>query len=275
MATRRIDNVLAQLDIRRPLIRVKFAKRVSPLLWRGDVMEQYSTFAEVYDTFMDNVPYDEWIKNIARNLKEHKIDDGLVLDLGCGTGTVTEGLAALGYDMIGVDSSEDMLAIAMEKNVKSGFDILYLCQDIVDFELYGTVRAIVSCCDTLNYITEKEDLLQVFKWVNNYLEPDGVFIFDVNSEYKYEELLADNTFAENRDDSSFIWENTFDNDSRINEYALTLFIKEEDDLYRKHEEFHYQRAYSKDELADLLKKAGLKIESIKETEDRLYYTVTK
>ena len=89
-------------------------------------MEQYSTFAEVYDTFMDNVPYDEWIKNIACNLKEHKIEDGLVLDLGCGTGTVTEGLAALGYDMIGVDSSEDMLAIAMEKNVKSGFDILYL-----------------------------------------------------------------------------------------------------------------------------------------------------
>ena len=178
-------------------------------------MEQYTSFAEVYDTFMDNVPYDEWIADIVNKLKSEGINDGLVLDLGCGTGTITEGLAKNGYDMIGVDSSEDMLAIAMEKNVKSGFDILYLCQDIVDFELYGTVRAIVSCCDTLNYITEKEDLLQVFKWVNNYLEPDGVFIFDVNSEYKYEELLADNTFAENRDDSSFIWENTFDNDSRI------------------------------------------------------------
>ena len=238
-------------------------------------MEQYSTFAEVYDTFMDNVPYDEWIKNIICNLKKHGIENGLVLDLGCGTGTITEGLAKNGYDMIGVDSSADMLAIAKEKNVKSGFDILYLCQDIVDFELYGTVRAIVSCCDTLNYITEPEDLLKVFKWVNNYLEPDGVFLFDVNSEYKYKELLSDNTFAEAREDSSFIWENTFDVESGINEYALTLFIKEDNGLYNRYEEFHYQRAYSKDELAHLLKDAGLKIEKIEETEDRLYYTVTK
>lgn len=238
-------------------------------------MDQYTSFAEVYDTFMDNVPYDDWLKRIEKILREHGIDDGLVLDLGCGTGTMTEGLAKRGYDMIGVDGSDDMLAIAMEKNVKSGLNILYLCQDIAAFELYGTVRAIVCCCDTLNYLTEMEDLNETFRLVNNYLEPDGVFLFDINSENKYENILADNTFAETREDSSFIWENTYDIKSRLNEYALTLFIKEADDLYRKYEEFHYQRAYPKEEIQMLLNNNDLMIENLRETEDRLYYTVVK
>lgn len=239
-------------------------------------MEQYTSFAEVYDTFMDNVPYDEWIENIVKKLKSEGIDDGLVLDLGCGTGTITEGLAKNGYDMIGVDLSEDMLAIAMDKNVKSGFNILYLCQDITEFELYGTVRAIVCCCDTLNYLTEKDDLLRVFKLVNNYLEPDGVFIFDMNSENKYENMLADNTFAETREDSSFIWENTFDVKSRLNEYAITLFIKDnESELYNKYEEFHYQKAYSIEEIQVLLKEAGLPKADCIETEERYYFSLRK
>lgn len=239
-------------------------------------MSQYNSFAEVYDDFMDNVPYDEWIDGIVKKLQEHNIEDGLVLDLGCGTGTITEGLAIKGYDMIGVDGSEDMLAIAMNKNVKTKFNILYLCQDITEFELYGTVRAIVSCCDTLNYITEPEDLLRVFKLVNNYLEPDGVFLFDVNSELKYTDMLADNTFAENREDAAFIWENTYDVKSRLNEYALTLFIKnEEDDSFSRYEEFHYQRAYSRKEIEDLLSKAGLKTVDVKETDERMYFEVEK
>ena len=103
-------------------------------------MEAYTNFAEVYDTFMDNVPYDEWADYIERILKEYQISDGLVLELGCGTGSMTELLSAKGYDMIGVDNSEDMLEIAMEKRLKSGHDILYLLQDMREFELYGTVR---------------------------------------------------------------------------------------------------------------------------------------
>lgn len=238
-------------------------------------MEQYTSFAEVYDTFMDNVPYEEWIDGITSKLKERGINDGLVLDLGCGTGTLTEGLAQKGYDMIGVDNSEDMLAIAMDKCVKSGFNILYLCQEIADFELYGTVRAIVCCCDTINYVIDENDLLTVFKLVNNYLDDDGVFMFDVNSINKYENVLADNTFAENRVDASFIWENTYDDESEINEYALTLFIKEDDEKYSKYEEFHYQRAYSDDKLRLLLKEAGLTVSDIKETDERIYYLVEK
>lgn len=238
-----------------------------------DRSEQYTEFSTVYDLFMDNVPYAEWADGIETVLKENGIDDGLVLDLGCGTGTLTELLASRGYDMIGIDASEDMLAEAIEKKPVE-LDILYLNQDITDFELYGTVRAVVSTCDSLNYVLEDEELLSVFKLVNNYLEPDGVFIFDMNAPEKYETVLADNVFAENRDDASFIWENTYDEVSRINEYALTLYVEtEEAGLYERVEEFHYQRAYSRDEISELLNEAGLEVVKNTEEELRMYYVV--
>ena len=144
-------------------------------------MEAYTNFAEVYDTFMDNVPYEQWTEYIKETLKEDGIVDGLVLELGCGTGSMTERLAEAGYDMIGVDNSADMLEIALDKREKSGRDILYLLQDMREFELYGTVRAIISACDCVNYVTEDEDLLQVFRLVNNYLDPEGLFLFDFNT----------------------------------------------------------------------------------------------
>ena len=172
-------------------------------------MEAYTSFAEVYDQFMDNVPYREWADFLQEILQKEGINDGLVLDLGCGTGSMTEELAGRGYDMIGVDNSEDMLEIAMEKRQESGHDILYLLQDMQEFELYGTVRAVVSVCDSVNYVTEKEELEQVFRLVNNYLDPGGIFVFDFNTEYKYREVLGDRTIAENREDSSFIWDNYY------------------------------------------------------------------
>lgn len=222
-------------------------------------MEAYGEFAKVYDMFMDNVDYEDWAKYLITQLKKYGIDDGLVLDLGCGTGVMTELLSGAGYDMIGVDNSEEMLGQAIEKREESGHDILYLCQDMQEFELYGTVRAIVSVCDCLNYITEEEELLQVFKLVNNYLDPGGIFIFDMNTVYKYEEMLGDNVIAENREDGSFIWENCYDPDCGINEYALTLFIPREDGLYEKHEEFHYQKAYSEECVRRLIAEAGLEL----------------
>lgn len=245
-------------------------------------MEQYTDFSSVYDMFMDNVPYDKWAEGIVKVLKEHGIDSGLVLDLGCGTGTLTRLLAELGYDMIGVDSSEDMLAEAMEKSgmvealedETSGSDILYLCQDITEFELYGTVRAVISTCDSLNYLTEYEDLVKTFKLVNNYIEMDGLFLFDMNAPEKYEQTLSSNVFAENREDASFIWENTYDEESHINEYALTLFLRDdESDMYEKIEEYHYQRAYSREEIKDALTEAGLEIVSNTEADQRMYYVV--
>lgn len=225
-------------------------------------MAMYESFAAVYDTFMDNVPYEDWSRYLIDLLRQEGVEEGLVLELGCGTGSMTELLAGAGYDMIGVDNSPDMLEIAMEKKENSGHDILYLLQDMRGFELYGTVKAVVSVCDSLNYITETEDLLRVFRLVNNYLDPGGVFIFDLNTVYKYQELLGDTTIAESREESSFIWENSYYEDEQINEYDLTLFIRQEDGLYRKYEETHYQRAYDLATVKELLKKSGLKLETV-------------
>ena len=115
-------------------------------------MEAYTSFARVYDTFMDNIPYEEWCEYLTGLMREYGVRDGLVLDLGCGTGNMTELLAKAGYDMIGADNAEEMLEIAMEKRDKSGHDILYLLQDMREFELYGTVRVVISVCDSVNYI---------------------------------------------------------------------------------------------------------------------------
>lgn len=281
-------------------------------------MEAYTSFAQVYDLFMDNVPYEEWSEYIISLLKEEKIENGLVLDLGCGTGKITRLLAAAGYDMIGIDYSEDMLEIAREHQYdnpiveaeqifyaeeieplseavrrsdedpvkieempqeENASNILYLLQDMREFELYGTVRAIISICDSMNYILEEEDLLQVFKLVNNYLDPKGVFIFDMNTRYKYANLLGETTITENREEGSFIWENYFDEEEDINQYDLTLFIREEGDLYRKYEETHYQRVYDLDTVKRLLKEAGMQFvaaydaftkEPVREDSERIY-----
>ena len=234
----------------------------------------YGSFASVYDPFMEDVDYSGWKKFIVTKLRENGIRDGLVCELGCGTGTMTELLASAGYDMIGIDSSVDMLEAAQEKKISSGHDILYLEQDMRDFELYGTVRAIVSVCDCMNYLLEEEDLLQTFRWVNNYLAPEGIFLFDMNTEEKYRRI-GESTIAENRKEGSFIWQNSYDEKEKINEYDLTLFIpendgiqrpenyddwEEDDRVFRKTEEVHLERAYSPEKVIRILEEAGMRFE---------------
>lgn len=225
-------------------------------------MDAYTSFAQVYDMFMDNVSYDEWAGYIKQRLYDYGIKSGTVLDLGCGTGKITRFMAKCGYDMIGIDNAMDMLEIAYESDTEN---ILYLMQDMRELELFGTVNAVYSSCDCLNYILSEDDLLLVFEKVRLYLDEDGVFIFDMNTPYKYTELLADNTFAENRDEGSFIWENFYDEQEQINEYELTLFIAEdnkEEMLYRKYEETHYQKSYDIEVIKELLQKAGFKIHAV-------------
>ncbi len=225
-------------------------------------MEAYMGFAQVYDLFMDNVPYEEWSRYLIGLLREYGIRDGTVLELGCGTGKMTRLLRREGYDMIGVDSSAEMLELAAEAELTPqsesapDVDILYLLQDMRELELCGSVRAAVSVCDSLNYLLKEQDLLETFRRVRQYLEPGGIFIFDMNTLYKYRELLGEATIAENREEGSFIWENYFDAESGINEYDLTLFVREKDGLYRKYEETHFQRAYELHTVKDLLEKAG-------------------
>lgn len=220
-------------------------------------MEIYTGFSMVYDQLMDNVPYEDWCAYLTGLLRDYGCREGLVLELGCGTGALTRLLAQAGYDMIGLDSSPDMLSIARERQAEEGTEILYLQQDMREFELYGTVAAVVSLCDSMNYITEYKELVQVFRLVNNYLDPGGYFIFDLNTPYKYRELLADNTFAENREDCSFVWENTYDDETELNEYALTLFVRGEDGRYERFEEFHYQKAYAIETVEKAAAEAGM------------------
>ena len=217
-------------------------------------MDAYTSFASVYDLFMDNVPYEEWCAFLCKILAQHGITDGQVLDLGCGTGKMTRLMSEQGYDMTGIDNAAEMLQIAAME--PGEVPILYLLQDMQDLELDGCVRAVYSVGDCVNYVLDEEELQQAFSRVHEYLEEDGAFIFDVNTSYKYTKLLAENTFAESRDEGSFIWDNYYDEEERINEYDLTLFIPEGDELYRRYTETHYQRNYETETLLKLLKNAG-------------------
>jgi len=181
----------------------------------------------------------------------------LVLDLGCGTGTLTELLYRKGFDMIGVDNSEEMLGVALEKKENSGSEILYLCQDMRELDLYSTVGTVVCVCDSVNYLLEDGDVEDAFALVNNYLYPGGLFIFDFNTVYKYEHVIGDAVIAENRDECSFIWENYYHDGERLNEYDLTIFVREDGELFRRFTETHFQRGYTLAEMKSFVEKAGM------------------
>lgn len=239
----------------------------------------YEDFASVYDELMDETPYEKWCENIVGFIEKYGVskpekdaedvlesERNLVLDLGCGTGTLTELLYQKGYDMIGVDNSDSMLGIAMEKKEKSGAEILYLCQDMRELSLYSTVGTVVSACDCVNYILEEDELTEVFSLVNNYLYPGGIFIFDFNTVYKYRDVVGDTVIAENRDDCSFIWENYYDEESGVNEYDVTIFVQEEGDTFRRFQETHLQRGYTVEEMTRMVTEAGMTIVTVQDAD---------
>lgn len=241
--------------------------------------EIYTDFARVYDELMDNTPYEEWGNRLDELIRKYGVsaperdaenlldsEKNLVVDLGCGTGTLAELLYEKGYDMIGVDASESMLNIAMDKKAESGSEILYLQQDMRELELYSTVGTVYSVCDSLNYILEEEELKTVFSLVNNYLFPGGIFIFDFNTDYKYREVIGNTTITENREDCSFIWENYYDPEEEINEYDLTIFVQEEENLFRRFTETHFQRGYTVEQMLRLVEEAGMKVVGVKDAD---------
>ncbi len=240
-------------------------------------MEAYTFFASVYDRYMDNIPYETWRDNILFLFKKYNMPMEIVCDLGCGTGVMTRLLKDAGYDMIGIDMSYDMLMEAQAHEASEG--ILYLCQDMRSFELYGTVGAVVSLCDSINYLTTQDELFTVCKLVNNYLDPGGLFIFDIKTIH-YFEVLGKSTIAENREAGSFIWENDYDDKTRDNAYFLTMYEENDEGSFDRYEEEHFQHAFSIEEVIAAIEASGLKLLDIldvdtmdppTDTSDRLYF----
>jgi len=217
-------------------------------------MQYYKGFAVVYDELMTDAPYERWGKYITKMLETQKSQ--LVLDLACGTGNMTLLLAKKGFDMIGVDLSEDMLAAAQQKMYEENQRILFLTQDMRELDLYGTVDAVVCVCDGLNYILDPSDLAKVFNRVKLFLNPGGIFIFDINTEYKFKEVMANRTFeGESASGAAYEWENFYNTETKLNEYRVTFYNKENPNE-QPFTEIHKQRAYAQTEIEKTLKNAG-------------------
>ena len=281
-------------------------------------MEAYTGFAEVYDLFMDNIPYEQWAQYVIKLLEENginaQIENPTIVDLGCGTGTFTQILNDAGFQMIGIDNSQEMLMIANGKrfeNYNEGEEsevyeesdeyeeleaceesdeyqnsksIIYTLQDMRDFAVPEPVSAIVSVCDSMNYIIEEAELSEVFKCVKNALAENGVFVFDMKTQHFFRDILGENTIAENRENAAFIWDNYYYEDESINEYQMTLFIEEENSLFRKYEETHVQRGYTIEEVKASLAVVGLEIVNIfdaftqnspTDNSERIYFVVKR
>jgi SAM-dependent methyltransferase len=225
-------------------------------------MDIYNAFARVYDSFMGDTPYESWANFILERIKQHEINPRIMCELGCGTGKMVEQFAKRGIEMIGIDYSEEMLMIARENAYEKDLSILYLHQDMSAFELYGTVDVIYSSCDSMNYLLEEEQVKNMFVLVNNYLEAGGLFVFDINTPYKYKEILKDQVFAEQTEDAAYIWENTYNEEEGLNEFCVNFFIETEEGLYERTEEVHYQKAYTIETIKRLLDEAGMELVAI-------------
>ena len=221
-------------------------------------MEFYKGFASIYDELMTYTPYKKWGEYIDGILKK-RLPPGekapLILDLACGTGSMTVLLAQKGYDMIGVDMSTDMLATAQQKSFEAGYNILFLAQDMRKLDLYGTIDAAVCVCDGINYILEQNELSAVFKRVRLFLNPSGVFIFDMNTEYKFKELLGRRSFeSKSKSGTRYELDNNYDEHTRINEYHVLFYPQGK--AAEPFMEIHRQRAYAIDDVLQMLTNTG-------------------
>ncbi|MCD8159419.1 MAG: class I SAM-dependent methyltransferase, partial [Clostridiales bacterium] len=232
----------------------------------------------------DEVPYEEWFENIKYFLKKYGVKGKRVLDLGCGTGTMSILLKKGGFDVSGIDISEDMLAVAAEKAEEENTDIFFSCQDMRSFEVLKPFDAVISLCDCMNYVTEGEDLKKALKSCRKALNDGGILIFDINSAYKLKEVLGCDSFCEANEDSAFTCENYFDEETGINEYYVNIFTEDENGKYDRFEELHREKAYSEEEIETLLKEAGFELlekadaESLEkpyEKSERIYFICRK
>ncbi|MDD4842725.1 MAG: class I SAM-dependent methyltransferase [Anaerotignum sp.] len=223
-------------------------------------MEAYKGFASVYDNFMDEIDYPAWVQYIQEAWKRLGNVPKTVIDLGCGTGNVTIPLAKAGYQVFGVDISEDMLAEAQRKAFLDELSIPFYCQDMVQLGLSIQVDCVLSLCDSLNYLTEEGELSAAFCAIKRHLNPNGLFLFDMNTEYKFKNVLGDKTYAATTEDSAYFWENSYDEEEQMNEYYVSFFLRQENkDTYERVEEYHYEKAYSLETVKACLEENGFEL----------------
>ena len=218
----------------------------------------YDLLAPFYDSINSELDYNGWADFIESIIeREYKGKPELILDLGCGTGSMTLQLAARGYDMTGVDYSPEMLDVARSRAEKMGKDILWLCQDMRSFELYGTVDVAVCCLDSLNHLTTPGDLDKCLSLVHNYLAPDGLFIFDINGKYKFENIYADRAYTMEEDGAVCIWQNSYNPRTKLCDFYITLFSERVDGTYDRYDEIQTERMYTLRQIKQHLSSASL------------------
>ncbi len=226
-------------------------------------MSSYQSFAEVYDRLMTDVNYKARTSYLLKLFSKYDKKPSLVLDVACGTGGFSNELAKKGIEVIGIDMSEEMLAVARQNSAEKDTDVLFLCQRAEELDLYGTVDGAICCLDSLNHITDYKTLCKAFERITLFLETDRLFIFDVNTPFKHKFILGDNTFIIDEEDIFCAWRNSTDEDSLTTEIALDFFVKEEDsESYRRSEEFFSERAYTDEELQKAIADAGLETVAI-------------
>ena len=245
-------------------------------------MSSYEVFADYYDGLTLNVDYPRRADYLLGVLARHKHDAGLTLDLACGTGSLTIELKRRGVDVYGIDGSGEMLSAALSKAAEEGLDILFLCQKMQSIDLYGTIDTCVCTLDSINHMTNPDDVQATFDRVSLFMNPDGLFVFDVNTPYKHEKVLGSNTFVYDTDEVFCVWQNTL-KENGIVDIDLSLFIPEGDAYYRSDESFS-ERAYTDAELRAMLTKAGFTVEAVygdmsfeapKDDEQRVIYVARK
>ena len=221
----------------------------------------YSIFADFYDELMYDVDYKKRTAYLMKLFKKYDKVPNLLLDVACGTGGFSNEFAKLGVEVIGTDISEEMLGIARENSADLGLDVLYLCQAAEELDLYGTVDGAVCCLDSLNHITDYKKLCKAFQKVSLFLEPDCLFIFDLNTEFKHRSVLSDNVFVIEHDDVYCVWANKYKEKNSTVEINLDFFV-ENDGLYERFNEHFCECAYSQQEVEKALKMAGLQVVAV-------------
>ncbi len=222
----------------------------------------YGALAAYYDRLNSDIDYIAWADFICSFFINNKTPIKLVLDLACGTGSMTAELARRGYEMTGADISPDMLAEAKRRSDETGLDILYICQDMRGIELYGTVDAVVCCLDSINYLTETDGLTACFSGVKRYLAPGGLFIFDVNTPYKFENIYGDRDYILETDGVLCAWRNFYNRRSGLCRFEISLFIEGPDGSYTRRDEIQTERCLSLRTIKNTLKKSGLTLDSV-------------